>query len=179
MDAVASRYALAISKIASEQSALKAYFSLFKDLKDVVINNDLFLKFLGNEFYGQSDKEQFIDQVFPVTTWLLIPSMLKVMLAYRRMTLLPLVIDQAMLMLQNLLKQQEGLIYSAFPLTTQQIQDLQTVMSGHMKQPVTLTAVIDTNILGGFRIDIGDKVFDASVVSQLASLKQMLLKRGS
>jgi F-type H+-transporting ATPase subunit delta len=179
MDAVASRYALAISKIASEQSALKAYFSLFKELKDIIINNDLFLKFLGNEFYGPADKEQLIDRVFPVATWLLIPSLLKVMLAYRRMTLLPLVIDQSILMLQDLLKQQEGLIYSAFPLTKQQIEDLQTVMSDHLKQPVTLSAVIDAKILGGFRIDIGDKVFDASVLNQLASLKQMLLKRGS
>jgi F-type H+-transporting ATPase subunit delta len=178
MDAVASRYALAISKLASEQGQLLTYLNLFKDLKALTAKDATLLDFLSNEFYSPADKQTLLDKAFPSETWLWLSAMLKVMLVYRRIALLPLVIEQTMVMLQDLLNKQEGIIYSAFSLTTNQVQQLQTVMSEHLNLPITLTVVVEPSILGGFRIDIGDKVFDASVINQLANLKKMLLKRG-
>jgi F-type H+-transporting ATPase subunit delta len=76
------------------------------------------------------------------------------------------------------LEQQVGLIYSVSPLTKEQIAQLSEVLSVHLGHPISLTNQLDEKLIGGFRIDIQGKIFDASLLHQLSTLKQRLLKRG-
>jgi F-type H+-transporting ATPase subunit delta len=76
------------------------------------------------------------------------------------------------------LEKQVGFIYSVSALTNDQITQLTEVLSSHLGYPVTLTNQLDERLIGGFRIDIQGKIFDASLLHQLSTLKQRLLKRG-
>ncbi|MFZ9704327.1 MAG: F0F1 ATP synthase subunit delta, partial [Bacilli bacterium] len=96
----------------------------------------------------------------------------------RRMTYLLDIIKAAMLLLEEDLKTRSGIVYSVSPLTDKQMASLQQAISDYLQIPVTLTNEVDPSMLGGIRLDVNGKVFDASILSRLSSLRQTLLTRG-
>ena len=86
--------------------------------------------------------------------------------------------EENIYLLRDILNQQKGIVYSVTPLTSSQLDQLQVAMQRHLGHALTLVNIIDSSLLGGFRIDIRGKIFDASVINKLSSLKQQLLKRG-
>lgn len=65
-------------------------------------------------------------------------------------------------------------VFAAAPLSTDQADRLAAVLSGRYGAQVTLNSVIDPDLVGGLRVQIGDDVIDASVASRLHDLRQRL-----
>ena len=178
MEPVASRYALALTKIANESTNMQAYLDASNHLLQLIQSDPTLLHFLTNEFYDKPTKFKFIDSLFPPAEWLQLGSFMKVLIQNRRIRSLEKILLETIESLRNQLEQQVGLIYSVTALTQTQINQLSAVLSQHLGHPVTLTNRLDDRLIGGFRIDIQGKIFDASLLHQLSTLKQRLLKRG-
>lgn len=178
MEPVASRYALALTKIANESTKMQAYLDASYQLLQLIQSDPTLLHFLTNEFYDKPTKFKFIDQLFTSSEWLQLGSFMKVLIQNHRIRSLEKILIETIESLRNQLEQQVGLIYSVNPLTQSQINQLSDVLSQHLGHPVTLTNRLDDRLIGGFRIDIQGKIFDASLLHQLSTLKQRLLKRG-
>jgi F-type H+-transporting ATPase subunit delta len=178
MEGIASRYALALSKIAQETSQVEVYLEACDNLLQFLNADQTFLHFLGNEFYSKDIKFKFLDQTFPVTTWYAFSRFLSLLVDKHRIQHLPSILQETIHLLRDILHQQKGIVYSVTALTPSQLDQLQVALQTHLGQTLTLVNVIDPTLLGGFRIDVRGKIFDASILNKLASLKQQLLKRG-
>lgn len=178
MEGIASRYALALLKIAREDQLQANYLTCLATLFTMLTNDHTLSHFLGNAFYDQESKFHLIDQVLPKSTWYDLGDFLKVIVKKRRMTYLLDIIKAAMLLLEEDLKTRSGIVYSVSPLTDNQMASLQQAISDYLQIPVTLTNEVDPSMLGGIRLDVNGKVFDASILSRLSSLRQTLLTRG-
>ena len=65
-------------------------------------------------------------------------------------------------------------VYSAAPLTESQAQRLAAALATKYGRDVSLNSVIDPDLVGGLRVQIGDDVIDGSISGRLADLRQRL-----
>jgi len=78
----------------------------------------------------------------------------------------------------DLVEEAQGLIHvevvSAVPLTAPLQQALRARIESSLHKNVELTLTVDTEILGGLRLRIGDRVVDGSVRRRLEKLREVL-----
>jgi F-type H+-transporting ATPase subunit b len=66
-------------------------------------------------------------------------------------------------------------IVSALPLTSEEKETVKSEICDRIGPQATITFRVDPSILGGLIVRVGDQVLDASVASQLESLRQRLV----
>jgi F-type H+-transporting ATPase subunit delta len=96
------------------------------------------------------------------------------LIANNRLAALPEITSQ----FRELKNQSEGsadaVIYSAFPLEGEQLKKLTKVLEERFKQHLTPEVVIDTSLIGGVRVVVGDEVLDSSVRGRLDAMRVAL-----
>lgn len=91
-----------------------------------------------------------------------------------RLTLLPSISERFNVLQANDAKQIHALVTSAYPLTPEQTQLLQSRLSTSVGSNVILDTQIDPSLMAGVTIKIGDKLLDDSVRGKLKQLKTQL-----
>jgi F-type H+-transporting ATPase subunit delta len=61
----------------------------------------------------------------------------------------------------------------AKPLSSDQRNRLRTALSQKIRREVTIQEVIDPDILGGVRVELGDEVFEGTVADRLESARRL------
>lgn len=178
MDSIASRYALALKKIAKESGQLLAALEVCQQALILIELEPSLIKFLANEFYAKEEKFKLIDRIFPTSDWLFFSNFMKLLLVKHRTGFVQPILKEAIELIQIELKVQDGIVYSVTPLTKEQLSKLQTALNTYYGFPVTLQNLIKKDLIGGILLDIQGKVFDASMIEKLNNLRQRLLKRG-
>lgn len=96
--------------------------------------------------------------------------LITVLLDYQRLLILPMVAT----LFEQYRKKAEGLIdariESAFPLTNPQVETLNQALSKAMNSQIRSEVIVDSSLIGGVRITMGDLVIDASIRAKLSSL---------
>lgn len=67
----------------------------------------------------------------------------------------------------------EGVVYSAFPLDNKQLDDLKSLLEGRFGR-LQLTVSVDSSLIGGVKVVVGDQVLDTSVSGKLAAMRAAL-----
>lgn len=70
----------------------------------------------------------------------------------------------------------EAQISSAFPLEGQQLEKIVSLLSKRYQKNVSPTVDVDSDLIGGITVQVGDKVWDASVRGRLQDLATALTK---
>jgi F-type H+-transporting ATPase subunit delta len=70
-----------------------------------------------------------------------------------------------------------GKIVSFPPLSQKEKEEIQKEISAKLNKRVVLTEESDPNVIGGFRVKLGSKVFDSTFETTLKEMKNYLLKR--
>ena len=70
---------------------------------------------------------------------------------------------------------QEATLISAISLNQSTIEKIKFIASRITSKKILLNQRIDPNIIGGFRLQIGDKMYDASYNTKLKNIKKILL----
>ncbi|WP_413783006.1 F0F1 ATP synthase subunit delta [Planococcus halocryophilus] len=67
-------------------------------------------------------------------------------------------------------------VYSTRPLTEEERSSISSVFAKKIgKQSLRIENIIDPSLLGGLRIQIGNRIYDSSVSTKLARLKRQLI----
>ncbi|TAA72917.1 F0F1 ATP synthase subunit delta [Planococcus salinarum] len=71
---------------------------------------------------------------------------------------------------------QDAKVYSTRPLTEEERASISTVFSQKVgKQALRIENIIDPSLLGGLRLQIGNRIYDSSVSTKLARLQRQLI----
>jgi F-type H+-transporting ATPase subunit delta len=179
MDSVASRYGQALFKIAEEEKNFPLYIERIDALSSLLLLQPDFINLLKNSFYTTTQKYTLIDTALPVVSFGYLGSFIKLLMKNHRLVFLENILKEAVLLCRQASDVQIGTLYSTFALTDEQIKAITQALMTQSKQNLTLKNVIDPSLIGGIRVDIEGKVYDASLLAQLTEMKQRLLKRGS
>lgn len=171
MATVARPYAQALYEVcADDVSSVQAWLN---GLAQVVASSDL-LQLASSPKVGAA-------QVFDVIQGALggaLPArganFLRTVIANGRLAALPEVARQFQALADRRSAVTEAVVYTPFPLSAQQLTDLQPALERHFKCKLKLEQKADASLIGGVRVVAGDEVLDTSVKARLQQMKTVL-----
>ena len=166
---IARPYAEAAFRLARENNALPAWLSMLRLVGAVVADREMAAA-LDNPKLTAENKEALVlsvcgDQLDPLGR-----NFVRVLIGSDRVDLLP----QIAALFENLKNAAEGVaeatIKSAFPLSDEQVAELKKALEKRFGKRIEATISVDSSLIGGARVTVGDTVLDGSVQAQLEAM---------
>ncbi len=170
---IARPYAVAAYQLAKETQSLEKWSEMLGFMSAVV--SDSQMQSIVND--PKITSEKLLESFLKVCGEKITEqgqNLVKVLVEYGRMEILPAITAA----FEVLKAQDEGVleaqIISAINPTTSETQDLITRLETKFGKKINVTVAVKPEILGGFKIIVGDTVIDASVQGQLQNLAYTL-----
>ena len=178
MRASAARYARALLDVAITESDPERAEQELAAFVDLVRTNPELQRTLANPVVPAAEKraivQQILDRLKPTTP----VGKLIVLLATRgRLVLLPDLLDvyrERLMEHRNVLQAE---VTTAAPLSPERAAQLQQRLANATGRSVTMTTKVDASIIGGVVTRIGSTVYDGSVATRLAKVRNRLEQR--
>ena len=175
MSKIASTYAKALYDIALEENVLEEVKNDFNVIVSSIKEQPQFLNVLTLPKLDKEEKKQLIKSIFSSNTPQILVNFLMVLIDKDRINLL----TEIMIAYNELVNQHfgilEGTVYSAVALSEGQLTELTYAFTKKLNQKVKLNVEIDPSLLGGYKVNLGNVVYDNSIKLQLKNLKNNLL----
>jgi F-type H+-transporting ATPase subunit delta len=172
---IARRYARALLRLALDQQAVAPVRADLRELHGLLRASPELAWLLGR---GPLGVEARATQVRRLLEGRLHPLALRFLLFLNQRRRLAL-LDTLLTMFEELCDQQDGVvrvqITAAHTLTEAQLAALQGKLAARLQRPMKTAVAVDTKLIGGFKVQIGDDVQDFSLATQLALLRQQWL----
>lgn len=171
---VAIRYAQALFELAEEENQTSEVYSEIVDLNDVISSNKGLYDVLRSPFIGRDEKKKVVSELFSDKVQKNTKNFLMVLIDNDRTTELSSIVQSYKQMMNDKLNIAEGVVFTAIPLSPEQISELEKKLSAKYSKNVQLVNKIDKNILGGVLVRIGNEEIDGTVKSRLDGLSEKL-----
>ena len=171
----ASRYAKALLDLAIETQKVDQVTADMKYLGEVSAETKEFALFLNSPVVKSDKKIAILKEIFGQFEEVTM-RFIELVAKNRREALLPEIAHSFDLQV----KEYKGIVpitlFSAIPLAADTKKAILDRISSSVKGQLEVTEKIDTNLIGGFVVRMGDTQFDASVSRQFNNLKQRLTR---
>lgn len=175
-DHVAKRYAVAVFEIAKEINAVDQIKEELQMVAEIFENTNLNETFFKHPKVSQTEKKEFVKTTFHGkisetllnTLFLLIDKkregiLFELVAEFVKLTNLEQGIAQAM-------------VFTAKPLTdAQQIAFEATFSKASGKGKLTIKNIVDPELIGGFKVRIGDRIYNGSIINQLKRIERRMI----
>lgn len=174
---VADRYADALVKIAQEGKL--TFIKISTDLatiKDILNQSKDLDTFLTNPLTSIDDKKEIVEKVFSSEIDALIVNFLKVLVDKNRFSAFNEIFDSYNKYLDNINNISRVKVTSAVKMSKETESRLKEKLEAKLKKNVVLDLSIDSNIIAGLVIKIGDNVVDMSLKHKLEDLNKSITR---
>jgi F-type H+-transporting ATPase subunit delta len=177
--ASAARYARALFDIAIQESDPIAAEGDLAGFADLVQRNQDLERTFANPVVSATAKRAVVQQLLEQSPPAAAPvAKLLLLLASRgRLELVPDILDTYRERLMDHRQVIEAEVTTAAPLPPERLSELQERLAKITGRTVTMTTRIDRAIIGGVVTRIGSTVYDGSVATQLAKVREKLSER--
>lgn len=171
------RYALAIYKVAEESGKVEQYLDQLRNIVALINGNEDFQELIRHPQVSTSSKKKLFEQVF------------KGKIEDDLLAFLFILIDKGrILQLEGKLRQMERIhlekgneviakVKTVIALTDEEKKSLVEKLEAKFSKKVLLEEEIDSSIIGGVYVQVGNEVIDGTVKSKLDEMKKLMLKR--
>ena len=172
---IAKRYAAALFEVAAANSLVDTIAEELSTVKEVFNSNPGLITILNNPKLGADKKKALLQSAFSgATTY--VQNLLFILADRHRENSIPEVADQFI----ELANQAKGLaaakVYSVSPLTEEQKEAISLAFAPKVgKTALRIENITDSNLLGGVKLRIGNRIFDGSLRGKLDRLERKLL----
>ncbi|HVZ93130.1 MAG TPA: ATP synthase F1 subunit delta [Phycisphaerales bacterium] len=181
-EAVDKIYAESLFQLADEQGG-KAMIEQIKDEMDQ-IEEDLrgrqpqIREFLRSLIIGSEIKVEVLKKAFEGRTSPLLTNFVLLLARKERLGRLWQIFAAYDLLMQERLGKVEVDVYARYPLAPEQVETIAQTLRTVMKRDPVVHTYVDDTMIGGLRIQVGDKMLDASVDAQLRKMRDRLIQQG-
>ncbi len=173
---VAKPYARALYEAASEQNVLSSITADIDKLRELLEQSEELTQFINSPLLSPQVKSDTFQQLFNDGMHPLTINFLKLLALKQRERYLVAIMDVFSAIADEAAGRMVAKVTTAVPITQNQEQQLVQQLSTYSGKQVRLETETDEQIQGGFIVQLGDTVFDASVTTQLQRLKRQLAK---
>lgn len=174
---IARPYAEAAFGLASEEKALARWSETLGGLAAVIRAPEL-AELIGNPAVSASRLTDLICAAMPKVTKAELTTterqMVQVLAENERLTALPEIASLYEMLRNQAEATLAAQVTSAFPMTEAQVKDLTALLESKHGRKVKVSVSVDSALIGGVSIAIGDEVFDASVRGKLSRMATAL-----
>jgi F-type H+-transporting ATPase subunit delta len=172
---VAKRYALALFQIAKEQQVLDEIEADIRVVKEVVQYNPELKAVLKSAKLSIESKKAIISASFTTVNGYLLNTLLILIDRHREDEIIH-VADDFIELADSEIGIAEAKVYSIRPLTEVERDLLSATFAAKIgKKSLRIENIIDSNLLGGVRLRIGNRIYDGSLSGKLERLQRKLL----
>lgn len=171
---IARRYAQALFDIGREQNLVDQFSRDLQQVVRIINSHEELKKVVYDQVVSSEVKKELFDKVLGTTVHPMVINFLKLVTDKFRERYLEQMVDA----FSELVDQQNNIlkaeVKSAVSLSTDQTKALEDKLSQMTGKNISVNVILDTSLVGGLSVKIGDKVYDGSVVRQLSMLKKHL-----
>ena len=167
------RHVNALLEISVENGTLEEDLEQAVLVRDM-LDNDNVQAFLLHPHIPDSAKEEFFHTAFSRQLSQPLMGFLHLMVRKNRERLIVPVLKEFVERANRRLGRIEAKVVSARPLNEKQIESIRAVLSKKIGMEIKLRALVDPDVIGGFYILVGGRVFDRTVRSALNDMRQRL-----
>lgn len=172
---LAKKYGRAIYEIASEQKCLEQTEEDLRMIADAVTKNKELKDFLNHPLLSRDVKKDTIKKLFEGKVQPVVLQFCYVVMDRDRFGVFPLMVEYFTDMAHQGLGIEEAVVTSAFPLSKSQAEMLKDKLSEITGMKIILKQKVDAALIGGFTVQVGDRLIDGSVTRQLETLKESMM----
>lgn len=178
MDAnVAERYAESLYQLALEEHALEDYLADMKLVDTVLESNPEFETFFSHVLVDDEAKCALLDKGFGTSVNHYVLNFLKLLVKKRRTRYIAPITKSFIKMSNKHLGIEEGVIFTPFALSDEQVKTIEEAISQKENKTITLRTVEDKTLIGGVKVQIENRVYDGSLKNKVSKLKTELLRK--
>lgn len=176
-NSTAASYAQALIELAQQQNIAEQIGTELTDLQQIVNSDPLFQTFLANPSISQRERGAVVEKTIRSQVHPLLANFLGVLQVHNRLD----IIDQVAAAYAHKLDQLQGKIEVdvtvAQELSDEQLDQVRERISTALNKTAVVKQTVNPEIIGGLVVRVEDKLIDASVKTQLQSIKQQLLSK--
>lgn len=173
---IAKRYAIALFELAMENNQLDSYEQEVALVNGIFTQDKQFNQFFSHPRIKTEEKKKVLTDHLQTAISPHVRNTLLLMLDRKRGDCILPMLEQ---FLQLALKEQsvaEAQVYSVKPLTASEQEEISTMIANKLgKRSLRLENIIDPDIIGGLKIQVGNQIFDGSVSGKLERMKRELI----
>ena len=173
---IASRYAKSILDLGIEQNQVDNLFEDMKVLKDNLKVRDLKM-LVKSPIIKANTKERIFKTIFGDKVSEMTILFFNILARKGRETYLPEIVDSFIDQYKKYKKITEVTLTTAQPISESALASIQQALSSSdvTEDTVEITSAVDESLIGGFVIELGDKLYDASVAHKIEQVKKQFL----
>jgi F-type H+-transporting ATPase subunit delta len=172
---VAKRYALALFQIAKETQALGVIEEELRVVKEVVQYNPELKNILNSSKLSIEEKKEIIKSSFATVNVNVLNTML-ILIDRHREDQIVNVANEFLELANDEMGIAEAQVYSTRELTDAEREAISSVFAAKVgKKSLKIENIVDSNLLGGIRLRIGNRIYDGSLRGKLDRLERKLL----
>lgn len=174
--AVANRYAVALFQLAKEKNLLEPMEKELQLLKAVFSETPELKKVLEHPKVSLKQKKELLEKGFQNSISAHVFHTLELLLERNRIDILESLIDKV----QDLAYEERNVasakVYTVKPLSGDVKAELATTFAKKVgKSELIIDNIVDSELIGGIKIRIGNRIFDGSIKGQLDRLERQLV----
>ena len=174
--ALARRYAQALFELALEMSVLDRIDSEIKEVSELIGKNDEIRYLISHPNVDDESKKDILGKIFDNNISDITKHFLYLLIDRRRHNLLSLIQREFSRMADKARNIIEAKAVSAIELSSEHEERLKKVITDMTGKNVRLLTKVDSELIGGIRLQIGDCVMDGSIVTALNKMRTELRK---
>lgn len=176
MDTVAERYAESLFALASEEDAISSYLDDMKLVDEVLESDPKIVQFFSHVLISDEDKCKLLDNSFSSSINKYVLNFLKLLVKKRRIRYIRDIVKSFIGLCNKKLGIEEGLVYTPYALSDEQLKDVEKAMSEKENKTIVLRQIIDESLIGGIKVQINTRVYDDSIKNKVEKLRSKLLE---
>jgi F-type H+-transporting ATPase subunit delta len=168
-------YARSLLELAQERNIAEPIGQELDGIREVLETNPTFREFLKDPGIGAEERTGVVDRVLRARANPLLSNFLGVLGVHNRLGLLEEIATAYGDLLDELLGKIEVDVTVAQRLSPEELEQVRQRVSGALKKDAVVHQYVDESIIGGLVLRVGDKLIDASVRSQLETIRRQFL----
>jgi len=171
---LAKKYGRAIYEIAAQQNSLKQTEEDLVLIADAIRKNQNLKDFLNHPLLSRDVKKDTLTKLFADKVQPVVLQFCYVVMDRDRFDVFPMMVDYYVTQAHQGLGVEEAVVTSALPLSKSQAETLKEKLSAMTGKKILLKQKVDAALIGGFTVQVGDRLIDGSVArSQTLKAKMM------
>lgn len=174
---LAKKYGRAIYEIACEHNCLEQTEEELQLIIEVIKENKELQKLLHHPLLAKDVKKDTIKKLFESKVQPIVLQFCYVVIDKGRTDDLEAMVDVYTNIAHHGMGIEEAIVTSAFPLTKEQADALKNKLTELTGKKIIMKQKVDATLIGGFTVQMGDRLIDGSIIRQLEQLRAEMIKR--
>ncbi|WP_127534250.1 F0F1 ATP synthase subunit delta [Paenibacillus kobensis] len=174
---VAKRYAKALFDIAQQQSVVSEVEGQLKQIVDAIGQDDMIKKFMSFPSIDAKRKIELFRSAFADRVSYILLNTLELLINNGRQDIIGDVYEAYVKIAGEALGEARATVYTAQALSAEELAKVAAQFSQISGKKITAEQVVNSDLLGGIQVRIGDRLYDGSLAGKLNRLAKSLNKR--